>query len=366
MAYDAELILNSLPSPIITLDKDNMILSANSAAESFFQASSSHLKGYAIDYFLPFSSPLMSLIETVRISAIATFEYGVDLSSPRIGEDREVDIHVGPMSEYPENIVVMFRVRSLSDQLNKQLLHKGAARTVTGLASMLAHEIKNPLSGISGAAQLLEMSASKEDQELTQLIKEETNRIVALVDSMAVFSDDKPIEPDPVNIHGVLERVKQISEAGFAKGVKFIEKYDPSLPPVSANRDQLIQVVLNLVKNACEAFEEGKIDAPQITLTTAYKAGMKMRVVGGGKPLALPIEITIKDNGGGISEDRLPYIFDPFITSKVNGTGLGLALVAKIIDRHGGMIDCKSNDGKAEFRILLPRFVVSKMKSNEG
>lgn len=240
----------------------------------------------------------------------------------------------------------------MADKIDRQMTHRGAARSVTGLAAMLAHEIKNPLSGIRGAAQLLELGASDEDRALTQLIIEETDRIVGLVDRMEVFSDERPVERRPVNIHVVLDRVKAIAANGFAKGVHIVEVYDPSLPMVHANRDQLIQLFLNLVKNAAEAVE-GRPDA-EITLTTAYRPGIRVSVPGSSERVSLPLEFRVQDNGPGVAEDLLPILFDPFITTKPNGSGLGLALVAKIVGEHGGIIECDSTPRGTTFRILMP------------
>ncbi len=202
---------------------------------------------------MPFGSPLLALIDQVRSSGSPVNEYKVDLGTPRIGGDRQVDLHVAPLTERPGHIVVMLQERTIADKMDRQLTHRSAARSVIALAAMLAHEIKNPLSGIRGAAQLLEQAASSEDRMLTRLICDEADRIVTLVDRMEVFGDDRPVARGPVNIHSVLDHVKRLAQSGFARNVRFVEDYDPSLPPVLANQDQLIQVFLNLVKNAAEA-----------------------------------------------------------------------------------------------------------------
>jgi two-component system nitrogen regulation sensor histidine kinase GlnL len=302
--------------------------------------------------FVPFGSPLLTLVEQVRERRAPVNEYRVDISSPRLGPEKIVDIYVAPVPEIAGAVVVMLQERSMADKIDRQMTHRGAARSVTGLASMLAHEIKNPLSGIRGAAQLLESVVSDDDRTLTRLITDETDRIVSLVDRMEIFSDERPIERSAVNIHSVLDRVKAIARNGFARHVRIVEDYDPSLPPVLGNRDQLIQVFLNLVKNAAEAI--GREEGGEITLSTAFRPGIRLSVPGTQDRVSLPLEFCVRDNGSGVPEDLLPILFDPFITSKPNGSGLGLALVAKIVGEHGGVIECESSPRGTIFRVLMP------------
>jgi two-component system nitrogen regulation sensor histidine kinase GlnL len=220
---------------------------------------------------------------------------------------------------------------------------------------MLAHEIKNPLSGIRGAAQLLEQSASDEDRSLTRLICEEADRIVKLVDRMEVFGDERPVEREAVNIHVVLDHVRRLAQSGFGRHIRFAEDYDPSLPLVLANRDQLVQVFLNLVKNAAEAIGETVADG-EIQITTAFRPGVRLSLPGAKSKVSLPLEFCIKDNGPGVSEELMPHLFDPFVTTKPTGSGLGLALAAKIIGDHGGIIECESQPRRTIFRVLMPMF----------
>jgi two-component system nitrogen regulation sensor histidine kinase GlnL len=302
---------------------------------------------------VPFGSPLLALIGQVRERGAAVNEYKVDLATPRNPGERLVDLHVAPLSEYPGYVVVMLQERTIADKMDRQLTHRGAARSVIALAAMLAHEIKNPLSGIRGAAQLLEQSAGDEDRPLTRLICDETDRIVKLVDRMEVFADERPVEREPVNIHVVLDHVKRLAQSGFARQVRFVEDYDPSLPPVFANRDHLVQVFLNLVKNATEAMGESAADA-EVHLTTAFRPGVRLSVPGTNTRVSLPLEFCVRDNGPGVPDDLMPHLFDPFVTSKPTGSGLGLALAAKIVGDHGGIIECESQPRRTTFRVLMP------------
>jgi two-component system, NtrC family, nitrogen regulation sensor histidine kinase GlnL len=351
-AASANAILDALPHPVILVDADNKVAEANSAAETFFQASANMLRRDPIAHFVPFGSPLLELIEQVRGRAATVNEYRVDIGTPRNGGERVVDIYATPALDTADGVVVVLQERTIADKIDRQLTHRGAARTVTGLASMLAHEIKNPLSGISGAAQLLESSVEDDDRALTHLIREEADRIAKLVDRMEVFSDERPVEREPVNIHVVLDHVRRLAESGFARSIPIADVFDPSLPPVFANRDQLIQVFLNLVKNSAEAI--GDAANGEIILTTAFKPGMRLSAPGNNNRVTLPLEFCVRDNGPGVPAEILPNLFDPFVTTKANGTGLGLALVAKIIGDHGGVIECESQPGATVFRVLLP------------
>ncbi|MBZ9677560.1 two-component system sensor histidine kinase NtrB [Mesorhizobium sp. ES1-1] len=352
MVDAAQIVLNTIRRPVIMISEEGFITFANADAEDFFRSSATMLARNTLSKLIPFGSPLLTLVDQVRERRAPVNEYRVDVSSPRLGIEKVVDLYVAPVTEFPGSVVVMFQERSMADKIDRQMTHRGAARSVTGLAAMLAHEIKNPLSGIRGAAQLLELSASDEDRALTRLITDETDRIVSLVDRMEVFSDERPIDRYPVNIHVVLDHVKAIARNGFAKRIKILEDYDPSLPPVFANRDQLIQVFLNLVKNAAEAI--GSDPQGEIVLSTAFRPGIRVSVPGTQDRVSLPLEFCVRDNGSGVSEDILPILFDPFITTKPNGSGLGLALVAKIVGEHGGIIECESTPRGTIFRILMP------------
>src|SRR5436309_9772610 len=295
----ADAVLDALPHPVIMIAADGRIANANAAAESLFEASLPLLRGHRLCDLVPLGSPLLSLIGQVRARGAAVNEYKVDLGTPHNPGERLVDLYVAPLPERPDHVVVMLQERTIADKMDRQLTHRGAARSVTALAAMLAHEVKNPLSGIRGAAQLLEQSVPDSERELTTLICEETDRIVALVDRMEAFADGRPIERGALNIHQVLNHVRRISQNGFGKNVRFVESYDPSLPDVFGDRDQLIQVFLNLVKNACEVPGEGE---REIELSTAFKHGLRLAVPGQQARVNLPLVVSVRDNGRGVSE----------------------------------------------------------------
>jgi two-component system, NtrC family, nitrogen regulation sensor histidine kinase GlnL len=273
--------------------------------------------------------------------------------SPRQMGERFVDIHASPMPDEPGVTIVMLQERTIADKFSRQLSHRGAVRSVAALSAMLAHEIKNPLSGIRGAAQLLDSAVSDEDRVLTQLIRDETDRIVKLVDRFEMFSDGRAPQMEPFNIHAVLDHVRNLARSGFARHIRIVEDYDPSLPPMLGSRDQMVQVLINLVKNAAESIGPNAPDG-EIQLSTAYRPGVRMSVAGSSERVRLPLEVCVRDNGPGVPEDIRAHLFDPFVTTKASGNGLGLALVAKVVGEHGGIVECDSVPKRTVFRLLLP------------
>ena len=364
---DLSYVLDALPHAVIVVERQGNVRYANLAAENVFNTSAASLFRYGLKRILPYPGAVFEVIEQAFESGSPVNEYQVDISTPKSGEGVVVDVYAAPLG-YGEDLgIIVFRARSMADRIARQLSHRGAAKSVTGLAAMLAHEIKNPLSGIRGAAQLLGGVVSERDRELSDLITSETDRIVKILDRMEVFSDETPVELEPVNMHSVLGQVRKIAENGFASEITFVENYDPSLPQVSGSHDELIQVFLNLVKNAAEALVD--VNNPRITLSSGYRPGIRIKSPEGNKSADLPLEFRVSDNGPGITDEIRAHIFEPFVTTRINGSGLGLALVAKTIGRHGGIIECLDDGNGTTFRILLPAWKnpgTGKMETRDG
>ncbi|MBO0710561.1 MAG: PAS domain-containing protein [Acetobacteraceae bacterium] len=352
---DAGQILSALPVPIVLLDGEDRFVYANHAAEQFLGLSVAQLIQIRLSDLVPSDNPIFLLISYARRGEVTVADHDLTLESPRLHKPG-ITAQVTPMLEMPGSVLLMMQDASAARALDRQLSFRGAARSVSGMAAILAHEVKNPLSGIRGAAQLLETSVNDADRELTLLIREEADRIRGLVDRMDMFGE-KPIERAAVNIHRVLEHVRKLAQSGFAAHIRFSELYDPSLPPVWGNRDQLVQVLLNLVKNAAEAIEHSDSPHGEIVLSTAFQHGMRVAIPGSQTRLDLPLMVSVRDNGPGIPSDILPHLFEPFVTSKLSGNGLGLALVAKIMGDHGGLVEVDSRPGRTEFRLHLPVIV---------
>ena len=348
-AYSPETLLSALPQTIIVVDRELNIMQSSGAAQANLNMSEAALIGRPLSMVVGDDNPLLSLINLAHENMNVVVEH--DLKLGLQGDALNVvDAQVIPISDAEGHMLISLQSRSIPAFVESQDEMKAAALSVSGLAAMLAHEIKNPLSGIRGAAQLLERRASESDKELPKLIRVEVDRIRGLVDDLETFTEPKPVAAEPVNIHEIFDHVRGVAEAGFANHIEFSEDYDPSLPLVAGNADRLTQILLNLVKNSAEAI--GEVNGG-IVLSTSYKHGVWIGTEGSNR-VRVPLEITVRDTGGGIENELLGHLFDPFVTGREGGTGLGLALVARFVADMGGTVECENIDGGALFRIRLP------------
>lgn len=345
-------ILSALPVAVVALDATGRFLFANHAAEQFFVTSAVQLVGLRLADFVPAEGILFQMIHQVRNDGVTIDAHDLALESPRLAR-RNANVQVAPLPEVAGGVVLGLEVTVAARSSDERSPASPERRGIAGMAAVLAHEVKNPLSGIRGAAQLLEASSAPQDRELAILIRDEADRIRALIERMELLGRE-PVGCGPVNIHRVLEHVRRLAKSGFARNIRLIEHYDPSLPPALGDRDQLVQVMLNLVKNAAEAIIASEVAGGEIVLSTAFRPGVWLAAGQGQERRHLPLLVGVRDNGMGIPARLRPHLFEPFVSGKEGGSGLGLALVAKIIDEHGGMIDVESRPGRTEFRLHLP------------
>ncbi|QXT38329.1 two-component system sensor histidine kinase NtrB [Gymnodinialimonas ceratoperidinii] len=348
MSVTTSALWASLPTPALILDAEDRIRDVNPMAETFLNASSRALDGHLAWTKITVEPDLSESVARVRAAQTPMFVNGVDVGT---GSRRPVscNIQIGPLADRPDHVLVLLENRELVGRMSRAMSSKTAAKSAIGMAEMLAHEIKNPLAGITGAAQLISMNANAEDRELTDLIVAETRRVLKLLEQVEDFGNVRPPERRAVNIHDVLDRARKSASVGFASHMVISEAYDPSLPPTWADPDQLQQVVVNLLKNAAEAGKSGG----RIQLKTFYEASLKVRRAD-GTGTAAPLQIEVIDDGPGIAPELQQDVFEPFVSGRENGTGLGLALISKIVAEHDGWIAVESKPGRTAFRVSLP------------
>lgn len=349
MDISLDLIWETLPFPAFVIAADDTIMRANMAAEPLAQTSNAHMKGKLLSKYFGQNSIILDTLKQARDQVSSVTQYGVDVATATRRE-MSCNLYVTFLDADAGAILLILQPTGVAQKMSQSMTHITAARSVSAMAATLAHEIRNPLAGISGAAQLLAMNADSEDEKLAEMIEQEAKRIGMLVDRVEQFGDQRPTNRAAVNIHTVLERAVTAAQAGYGAHVTIHKDFDPSLPDAAGEFDPLMQVFQNLIKNASEAVGD---QAGAIRLRTSYVSGMKFSMVG-GKTESLPLQIEVSDNGKGIPDSLINEIFEPFVSSKVNGTGLGLSLVSKIIAGHGGLIECDSEDGRTRFVVRLP------------
>lgn len=347
MINDAAL-WSSLPVPALLLDGDDVIMASNGAAETFLNLSAKVLNGANLWEKVMINAPLELAFARARRNRTSLFVNDVDVGSG-MRAPMHCNVQIAPLQGTDDAMIMMISPREIASRLVQNENSSKAAKSAIGMAEMLAHEIKNPLAGITGAAQLLSMGLTPEDQEMTDLIVVESRRIVKLLEQVEQFGNLQPPNLVTVNIHDVLDRARRSASVGVAAHMMFVEDYDPSLPSTKADSDQLLQVLLNLIKNAAEVGGPGG----KITLHTFYDPSLRVSRLD-GTTAQLPLQIEIIDDGPGLPPGIANDIFEPFVSGRENGTGLGLALVSKLIGENGGWISVDSTPGRTTFRVSLP------------
>lgn len=337
----------ALPVAVLVIDPEGRVAHANAACEHMLNHSETSMIGRPYDSVL---IPPPDYADRRDGHGFSAFDIDIEaVRGPRV----RVDFVENFLPDKPGWRIVTLHHAPQARRVTQGGDRSAGARAAVGAAAMLAHEIKNPLSGIRGAAQLLESGGP--DRELTGLITDEVDRIVALIDRMQDFTDTRPLKLVPTNIYPLLDHARRIALAGFARGMVIEEHFDPSLPDVLVDPSAFQQVMVNLLKNAAEALVG--LAQPRITLATAYRHGMSMSTGPGRPRQPLPIEILVVDNGPGPPADIADHLFEPFVSGKPEGKGLGLPLVDKLVRDQGGIIQyAREREPEVTvFRILLPR-----------
>ena len=343
-----EKVIDQLPYPVFAISSDYQFLFLNYASEAFFEKSRSLLKKTDLSEFFLDDSPLFGLLRRLHDGVSSVGDQELALISPRLGR-RTVNIQIAQLTDQP-GYLISLQPRDMADQIRGQSLFKGAALSMSKMTSLLAHEIKNPLAGIKGAAQLIELDANEQLGELAQLIVGEADRIAGLLDRIEGMTGTGQINATPLNIHEILQHAINVTSASFGRHMVIERAFDPSLPSINADKELLIQCFINLLKNACEATgEEG-----YIKIATSYTLRSISSASAQGREQFLPLQIDIIDHGAGIAPGLKDVLFEPFISDKAEGSGLGLALVASVISDHNGVISVDSQPGLTHFQILLP------------
>lgn len=338
------------PLPVLVADIDGTIKSANGNAQDLFGVSLKTMQKNTIFDLVKPQTKIRSIFERMQKSGIETFFGEISFISANLNE--VTSELIVSKREASQDLLMVFWPRSNAAEIIARRNEKDKDRSIGQIGRALAHEVKNPLLGIRGAAQLLMLDAKPNQKPLAKLIIDETDRVHRLIDRVESLGLDEPIETQSLNIHLILDRVVQLAKNGFASNLNIAREYDVSLPNVKGEPDRLTQIFLNLAKNAAEAANE-KGTAGRIVFSTRYRHGHKY-IDENNQSFSLPIEVAVTDNGFGINNELKDIVFDPFVTTKAEGSGLGLALVRKMVVALGGIIEVSSETGKTSFKVRLP------------
>ena len=343
--------LASLPHAVLLLEPGQSIASANPAAEQFLGQSMRRLAGRRLDSILTVADArFMDRIDDVE-TPVSAREIVVGIKDRGT---RRIDINVAPVADWPGWQLLTIHDNTPTDALGAD--SGGADNAALRGPEIIAHEIKNPLAGIRGAAQLLARRLDEKDRALTDLITSEVDRIATLIDRMQRLSRKTQPHVEPCNLHESARRAIDVLRAGdpSSKGPRIEEEFDPSLPAVLGSPDGLVQVIINLLANAREACAGNK--EGRVVIRTRFASGLQLHSTESGRSVRLPIELRVSDNGPGVPAAMREHIFEPFVTTKKSGQGLGLPLVRKLVRDMSGRISHERDeaDGWTHFRVHLP------------
>ena len=339
---------NAMPVAAVLVDAGDRIVRMNPAAEVLLNVSAKSLAGQDFSTKIQVNTDISAALTGARAGHGMLVLHDVNIASARRA-DVNCAMQISPIAEGFGRVMILMQPRHIASQLDQALQADSAHKTAIGLSDMLAHEIKNPLAGITGAAQLLAMNLTGDDLEMTDLIVQESHRILGLLQQVEQFGDLRPPKLEPLNIHDLLETARKSAAVGVAADMAFQDSYDPSLPAINGDAELLLQVFSNLFKNAAQAAEKSGV----IRIKTFFEVGLRLHRAD-GPGTAVPLQVEISDNGPGIAPAVAQRLFEPFITGRESGTGLGLALVSKIVAQHRGSIGVNAKDGWTTFKISLP------------
>jgi two-component system nitrogen regulation sensor histidine kinase GlnL len=339
-----------LPTPIAVLQSDGTVVFVNAELEDVMGQSRRSLEGQSFFNFFTDAKPLQHALAGANANEFAALRYDAELLRIKPEDILPVHVIVAQSDQTGEIIIELLPIQQQTRQDREERLFD-QAQANKELIRNLAHEIKNPLGGIRGAAQLLEMELdAKELTEYTQVIIREADRLQTLVDRL-LAPHRRPHVVGDVNIHEVCERVRSLIVAEFPKGLRVFRDYDISIPEFRGDREQLIQAVLNIAHNACSALSER---IAQGDAELFLKTRIARQSTFGKQRYRLALELHVIDNGPGIPDSIKDRIFFPLISGREGGSGLGLTLAQTFVQQHHGLIECESVPGRTDFKILIP------------
>ncbi len=341
LGRDLAAIFIALPQPLLVVDAADRLRLINPAAEEFLRHSKRAMEGVDLARALPEAGGLIDAVAQARSADGAVTVHDAALAGPGLPSGG-ITVRACPVAI--EAGAVLIEIQRQRDVADEALDQTAEGLKAASIASVLGHEIRNPLLGIRGATQLLDGALADKDRHLLQLIRDEADRIAALIADIEKLTGGEAVSTEALNIHEAVLHAKAIAEAGVAAHVRIVTRFDPSLPPAAADRSSLIQAILNLITNAAEALPQ---NGGEITLRTAWRQSLQSRH-------PQPLLISVSDNGPGIPAAIRHTVFEPFVSTKAGGRGLGLAMVARIVAAHGGTVALDPLDRGTRFTIGLP------------